>query len=87
MKQGIIKLTCENGSAGSESWHKEFSEIDRSHAGARSFAGGGNPKPGENVAAALLGENAPVQDDRRSLSGFSDAELELELRHRREMAV
>lgn len=140
MKQVIIKLTREYASAGRESWHKEFSEIDRSHAGARAFAGGGYLKPGEHrlevgklvlhvvptdgvengsevaeilrvteaktleplterfqwreqqctiqdVAAALLGEKAPVQDDRRSLSEFSDEELELELRHRREMAV
>lgn len=140
MKQGIIKLMCENGSAGSESWHKEFSKIDRSHAGARSFAGGGYLNPGEHrlevgklvhhvvptdgvenssevaeilrvteaktleplterfqwreqqctiqdVAAAPLGEKAPVQDDRRSLSGFSDSELELELKRRWEMAV
>lgn len=41
----------------------------------------------QDVAATFLGEKAPVQEDRRGLSNFSDAELELELRHRREMAV
>ncbi len=48
MKTVIIKITRECESGQRESWHRSFTEIDRSQLGARAFAGGAYLKPGEH---------------------------------------